>query len=500
MMKNSLLVFDEPTLEFRYKQKMIDPKKGLAIFGAHDIDAKSSPVSLNYALLGIPSDVAAFSNWSEAMNTSVSYAPNRNYDLWVPYPGFEAAFGASWPTYPVKTHNIEEQKLIYFANLRDRHERAFEVVNSFLEGLRIISKMDEKVGVAVCVVPDQVFNNCRPESETPPNAQGPTISEKRKLALKYGQLDMFDPVDPSKYWLSPDFRRQLKARAMEFGIPIQIVRRSTLRLTEQPKRGERALTPISDRMWNLGTTLYYKCGGKPWKLATARDGVCYIGIAFRRTDDNDTACCAAQMFLNDGDGIIFMGEFGPWYSPKSKQFHLDKEAASKLLEGVLKTYSDLEGKELKEVFLHSRSQLDQPEIEGFVQACPQGVKLVCVRVRQEDSSGFRLYRLGSMPIIRGSFLRLDEKNGYLWGTGFKEELNTYDGWETPIPLKITIQYGDVAVERVAQDILSLTKLNYNTCKIGDSQPVTIGFSDGVGEILISNPRITYRRPNFKYYI
>jgi hypothetical protein len=30
--------------------------------------------------------------------------------------------------------------------------------------------------------------------------------------------------------------------------------------------------------------------------------------------------------------------------------------------------------------------------------------------------------------------------------------------------------------------------------------VTIKFSDAVGEILIANPTISHRRPNFKFYI
>jgi hypothetical protein len=52
----------------------------------------------------------------------------------------------------------------------------------------------------------------------------------------------------------------------------------------------------------------------------------------------------------------------------------------------------------------------------------------------------------------------------------------------------------------SRDILGLTKLNYNACKLGDSEPVTIGFSDAVGEILVSNPRVTSPKPNFKFYI
>jgi len=49
-------------------------------------------------------------------------------------------------------------------------------------------------------------------------------------------------------------------------------------------------------------------------------------------------------------------------------------------------------------------------------------------------------------------------------------------------------------KQVARDILGLTKLNYNACKLGESRPVTVGFSDAVGEILISNGR-NYRIPS-----
>jgi len=264
--------------------------------------------------------------------------------------------------------------------------------------------------------------------------------------------------------------------------------------------GERGLTPLADRMWNLGTTLYYKCGGKPWRLVTAREGVCYIGIAFRRTNEDNTACCAAQMFLNSGDGVVFLGQFGPWYSPATKQFHLSKDAAKSLLEGTLKTYADLEGKALTEVFLHSRSEISDEEFSGYQEACPPNVKLVGVRVHL-SRFGPRLYRAdGKMPVLRGTFWRIDERSGFLWGSGFKPRVATYDGWEIPVPLRIDVQHGDAPIERVGQDIFGLTKLNYNACRLGDSEPVTVGFSDAVGEILVSNPHVTYRRPQFKYYI
>lgn len=205
------------------------------------------------------------------------------------------------------------------------------------------------------------------------------------------------------------------------------------------------------------------------------------------------------MFLDSGDGIVFMGEYGPWYSPRRTDFHLTRGAAKRLLEGVLRTYEQLEGKHLGEVFLHCRSSIDNEEFAGFQDACPTGVRIAGIRVRQERFDA-RLFREGSYPVLRGTFWQIHPRKGYLWASGFKPRLATYDGWEVPVPLRIDIQQGEADLQQVAVDIFGLTKLNYNACRLGDSEPVTIGFSDAVGEILVSNPTVQQRSPKFKFYI
>jgi hypothetical protein len=498
-MTDSVMIFDEPDLEFRYGQRLKDPRDGLALFGPHDTDLPSHPASLSHMLIGAPEGIAKFNIWSSMMNCAATNAPKNKVRLWPPFPGFEAAYSASWPTQPVVTATIERDSLLEASRLRDPYQRAHKVVEYYLDGLLKVQKRDEKIGVAVCVVPDEVWANCRPQSVVA-HAIGDRISAQELSKRKSGQIGLFD-ANKDTYLLSPDFRRQLKARAMELDqpLPLQIIRESTLRYSDEKHFGERQLTPLSDRLWNICTTLYYKCGGKPWRLVTAREGVCYIGLAFRRSDDKSTACCAAQMFLDTGDGVVFLGQFGPWYSSHDKQFHLNRNSAYNLLHGILKTYEEMGGKQLTEIFLHSRSTIDDEEFAGYEAACPSGVKLVGIRVRP-DKDVPRLYRMGEMPVLRGTFWRLSNRSGLLWGAGFKARIGTYDGWETPLAMRIDIQHGEAAIERVAQDIFGLTKLNYNACRLGDSDPVTVGFSDAVGEILISNPTVTSRRPQFRYYI
>jgi uncharacterized Fe-S cluster protein YjdI len=307
--------------------------------------------------------------------------------------------------------------------------------------------------------------------------------------------------DQADYEYSLDFRRQIKAKCMKYDIPIQIIRESTFALSRLHQSFRRGLTPISDRAWNLATAIYYKAGGKPWRLSTAREGVCYIGLSFKKAEagkQSKTACCAAQMFLDSGDGIVFMGDRGPWYSPDDHQFHLSKEAAEKLLSGVLSTYERLEGKRLSEIFLHSRSEISANEFEGYFAACPTGVKLVGIRVRPD--SGLKLYRFGKMPVLRGTLWKWSESTAFLFAHGFKWRLQTYDGFYVPKPLRIDIMHGVGNIRQVSEDIFGLTKLNYNACKLGSSRPVTIDFSDAVGEILVYNPPIRDRSSKFKFYV
>lgn len=334
----------EPSLEFRHEQIVTDPHDGLWLFGPQDTDASSHPRSITYAAIGPKQGIDALSRFSDVLVKPYYKGPQSgNRRLWPIFPGFDAAFHCTWPRQPAARIEIARDQLLEKARHKDASKRAYDVVNTYLDAIRTLSKRDEAFNVFICIVPEEVWLNCRPESRVSQGV-GTNITAKERHLRAGGQTSLFDEYEPEQYRLSNDFRRQLKARAMEFRVPIQIVRESTLSLDVERAPGSRGLTPLSDRAWNLSTALYYKAGGKPWRLSTAREGVSYVGLAFRKTDPaitSATAVCAAQMFIDTGDGIVFLGEYGPWFSPKDKQFHLSRDAASALLTGVLHTYREL---------------------------------------------------------------------------------------------------------------------------------------------------------------
>ena len=92
-----------------------------------------------------------------------------------------------------------------------------------------------------------------------------------------------------------------------------------------------------------------------------------------------------------------------------------------------------------------------------------------------------------MPVLRGNAYIHSKKKAYLWSKGYIPRLQTYPGREVPNPLYIDVCRGQVDIDVVLNDLLALTKLNYNTCIFADGVPVTLRFADAVGEILTAGP-------------
>jgi hypothetical protein len=290
---------------------------------------------------------------------------------------------------------------------------------------------------------------------------------------------------------------------------IQVIRETTLDPSldldrfGNPKRSVQEPAKIA---WNFSTTLYFKGARlQPWQLADVRRGVCYVGLVFKLDPspaDEGEACCAAQMFLNSGNGVVFRGALGPWYSAKNREFHLKHDAAKSLIGQVIDAYRKVhDGAPPEELFIHGRQRFSDEEWSGFLAAVPPETKrFVGVRIR--STQDLRLFRPDAdVPVLRGTAVTMSKREGYLWTTGYIPRLRTYPGFETPKPILVEINRGDGDLDVVMRDVLGLTKVNYNSCDYASGLPVTLKFADRVGEILMASPRGRDAPPlPFRFYI
>ncbi|MDR1561502.1 MAG: hypothetical protein LBS54_00245 [Dysgonamonadaceae bacterium] len=505
MMMNELKFFEEPKVEFGYSQSAEDPREGLTLFGPY---SKSSG-EIRIGIVGTLNGINAYKSFAAEINKPVfTQSAGRPF-----FPGFSTVFGLNWPTGPEVTLKLSENDIENSLNTKNSHERTYKLVSLYLATVQKYLETEEgRIDLWYIVIPHQIWLTCRPKSTT----GRATISAKYIREHRSGQKSLFPEDDEEiesfakMYDADSDFHDQMKARFLSEKIqtPIQIMLEDTLLFNA--KDG----SPYNDDMkahllWTQCTSVFYKLGHLPWKLYNVRNDVCYIGLVFKTTQGGQGrtgfACCAAQMFLDSGDGMVFRGNIGPWRSEDEKTYHLNAKSAQELIEIAVEAYKDNTGVFPKELFIHGKAHFSDEEWAGFSQAISRCTDTNLVGVTINEIDGFRLYKNSPSSkckygILRGLALQVDERNGYLWTKGFIPSTETSNHLEVARPLKISISRGKCDIDTVMRDILCLTKLNYNACIYGDGLPVTLRFSDKIGNILTALTDVNWRARQFKYYI
>lgn len=509
-MTSDLIHIEEPVLQFRFNQGVEDPRDGLTLFGPLDA---GKPYGIRAGVVGTAEGIRRFIRFVDKLQRPIpadSGEPTRNRPL---FPGFEAVYGIPWRPDPVLKSELDAAALHRAVCIEDRHQRVYAVVRVYAEAiLAAAQEEDEKVDVWFVIVTDEVYANCRPRSNVPKaqRVASPTIMTAKEAKRLQAAPSLFQFINDEAvpYEYDPDFRNQLKALLLREQIATQILRESTIAYDEflsdhgDPVRDLKILE--SDIAWNVTSAVFYKTGGRPWKLRAIRPGVCYIGLVFKQDEkskDPRSACCAAQMFLDSGDGVVFKGNMGPWYHPGRGDYHLDEAAAKELVEKAVRAYAAKNNQvPPTELFIHGKTRFNDKEWAGFSQG---GGNTKVVGVRIVPDRDLRLYHPGATPALRGLAWLEDERTAHIWTKGFVPRLQTYPGREVPLPLHVDVCRGEADIRTVVQDIMALTKLNYNSCRYADGVPVTLRFADAVGEILVSGPEVDAAGApplSFKYYI
>jgi hypothetical protein len=495
----------EPLLEFAAGQTVETPKDGLFLFGP--VEALGGRSEIRIGAVGTASGLALLRHWLGAIGVRIAGKPGT---LWAPdWPGFETVFNVSITTPPLVEITLDAATLESSIKKSNRADAVRSAVLLYEQAIRNYLQAEERrPDVWVVVVPDVVHRYGRPQVAMPPKGEQ-TLSRliSKKAAERFHSAgDLFPETIQEAaevYRYKDDFHHQLKAQLLNDRVALQLVRESTLQPPIEDSNSRSSLQDRATIAWNFATTLYFKADARPWQLAGVRPGVCYVGLVFKRDETpgaTGEACCAAQMFLNSGDGLVFRGALGPWFSEKQREYHLSRNAAKDLMASVVESYKTKHGQPPSQLFIHGRNRFSNEEWAGFGESVPPETQLVGVRIRQSED--MRLFRpRGGMPILRGTAVALSDRVGLLWTRGFVPRLASYQGFETPKPLTVDVTHGEGDVWQVMSDVLALTKVNYNACDFASGLPVTLKFADRIGDILMASPAGAKSPPlPFRYYI
>ena len=504
---------DEPELEFGHGQVLDHPKDGLFLYGPNQLPKRRE---ISVGLVATARGEKLFRSWlSQVLKRVKVPKRSKREKIFRPhlsdFPGLQETYGIIVDPDDLTVYRLEQIKIENQTSLENHHEAVSRTVDMFLSPIEEHLKSEEKsIDIWIFAVPELVFERCRPLATGRRNVDLTPGEFARKQKSKSDLplfADVIDLGDEKIFDDVPDFHRQIKARLLKLAQPCQLIRETTLAPTKFLNKAGNPLRGVQDPAtvsWNLATALFYKSQEfPPWKIAGMREGVCYIGLVFKLLPNHtqNHACCAAQMFLSEGDGVVFRGANGPWMT-EDKEFHLSETAAKNLIDRVLKTYRAKFGANPKELFIHGRTKFTHEEWDAFTEATPDETNIVAIRI-QSTHGDTKLYRDGDYPTIRGTALLLGPRDAFLWTSGYVPRIDTYLGPETPNPLFITVlrANGELPhVDGVLRDIMRLTKINYNSASYNDGQPVTIRFADKVGDVLVMGSAKDAERQPFKFYL
>ena len=456
----------EPFLLFAEDGLHVDPKAGLARYGPRSWTASGRhPTRLRVGLIGTAETVDAARTWMTDRAQGVAGdASNPEFPGWMPDRGFfsSLAFDNTWDA------DIGQSELRRVLEIKSQHDRFEAAVALFEARLRLLSERDSTPDYVVIALPDEIVARCGTADYT--TAQTGAVHR--------------------------DLRRALKACAMQFRIPTQIVRAPTL--------DGRDKTPPSRIAWNFFTAMYCKAGGYPWSPVGLAPATCYVGIGFYRplgTALSTMQTSLVQAFDEQGEGLVLRGHDFEWDPNKtgSRAPHLTADGAHELMELVLDQYESVTKQTPARVVVHKTSRYWPEERDGFRAAIEARVRRYDL-MALEAQSRIRLITTSKYPPLRGTRFSIGELD-YLYTTGYIASLNEFHGMHVPAPLQIADHIGqDSTRDTLLREVLTLTKLNWNSAALGGLLPITIKFSGLVGEIMREIPADREPLPQFKYYI
>jgi hypothetical protein len=284
-----------------------------------------------------------------------------------------------------------------------------------------------------------------------------------------------------------DLHDFVKAYCVQKGVTTQFLEQSTLRSSDQ----------CSVRWW-LSLALYAKSMRTPWVLDSLGEETAFVGFGYsidptvERGRHIILGC--SHIYNARGEGLQY--RLSKIDDPifRGKNPYLSEEDARKVGENIKQMFFERQGRLPKRVVLHKKTPFLPFEQAGFL-AGLSGIDEVEMLELQTDSA-FRyiasVHSYGKMnadsyPIKRGTVLKLDNSKALLWVHGVTASVHKtkryfQGGRRIPTPILIKRHAGQSDLLQVSQEILALSKMNWNSFNLYTQYPATIDSSSKIARI------------------
>mgnify|MGYP001800844476 CR=1 FL=1 len=235
--EKSLVVehIEEPPLEFAFGQNSPHPKDGLFLYGPLARSKKTREIKVG--VVATPDGIALFREWGRKLKQVVRVPPPGKTEKQdrlhlSDFPGLEETFGITFEPDECCALSIPPKDIDHATRILNLNEAVDRVASLFIERVRKHLRNDERtVDVWVMVLPEIVFERCRPASKrTGLQMEVGDFGKKQKVKAALPLLAGAGVIDQSGediFYDVPDFRRRIKAEFLSIA-PTQLIRETTL--------------------------------------------------------------------------------------------------------------------------------------------------------------------------------------------------------------------------------------------------------------------------------
>lgn len=469
---------EEPLLEFA-QGNHICPRYGITDYHVYDSQKSPRRNSIFVGAIGTSANIEKFRDWIEKCSfyiPSTAKTKSNKLSLWMDFCGFnlDSGFQSKLIIEEEICRNLFNSAIKEIIAIEDWNTRVDRAVDLYYNQIKFLAQ-NRQVDVIACIISSDLYK----------------VLVQEKIATAEEMLE----YDQQEDLVEINFRRLLKAKSMHLNKPLQIIKEATLESNVKEQHDD------ATKAWNMCTAIYYKSSPSaiPWKLIKNdnKPSSCFIGISFYRSRDRKILNTSlAQLFDELGNSVILRGN--PVDIDKiDRQPHLKAEQAFDLLKQALYEYEVAMSHSPGRLVIHKTSKYNPEEIEGLKQAAKEANIKTIDFITILDTK-FNLFRKGEYPPYRGTHIELDKENHLLYTRGSVKHYQTYPGLYIPQPLEIRIVESDESPTTICQEILALTKMNWNNTQFDGKYPITISCSRNVGQVMKYLDRQEDPKPQIGY--
>lgn len=470
-------LLQEPQMDFG-TGRHVDIRFGLINFGPQDLEQARRPDKIKVGVVGTSQSIEDSSAWLEKCVQPIARKNSKKINLFPDFPGFDedTCFRSKAVLDSSLTHRVLAKdfspKEGWDYEQKIRH--AADYFSSCIEQLA-----EKSPDVVLLAMPTELVGMLA-------EAENARVPDKKRLKMEFHDL--------------------VKGLAMKAGRPVQLIRPSTYdpskRRLEKDERSKASdLQDEATRAWNFHTALYYKAGGFPYRVPRPETSypTCFIGISFYVTPDKSSVhTSVANVFNERGHGLAVKGKEAI-VSKDDRQPHLSADDAADLIGDCLKAYRAEHRTMPARVVIHKSSAYNTGEMEGFRQGLEMG-NIDLIDLLSLRKGNIRLFREGYYPPLRGTWLQLDEDHHILYTRGSVDFYQEYPGMYIPRTLEVQAAELTTSPVEIMEELLVLSKTNWNNVQMDSTMPITIVAARRVGDILRWLPDTTLPQKAYRFFM